>query len=183
MYAWNMLGLDTLERIGVDYGRGDAFDNLPFELRCGPKVSPYYLGKKSDKTLYLYPEHLKLLYDRFKAANPRGVILVAGDGFDDYAPPGYTEKELEKLEEDRKIFVSLFLTDESLGYPHARKYLPEMFAPGMMEKMTADPWLDVDLLGKAIKEGAVPDGPGDSSRWSPEWRAYCDRLIASGEYK
>jgi hypothetical protein len=183
MYAWSLLGLDTLERIGIDYGRGDAYDALPFELRPGPKITPYYLGRPPGKLLFLYPEHLKLVYDRLRAANPKGVVLVAGEGFEKYAPPGLTKKELDKLEEERKIFVDPFMTDATLGYPHARKYLPELFEPGMIDRMAADPWLDILLLGKAIKEGAVPDGPSESSRWSPEWRAYCDRLIASGNSK
>jgi hypothetical protein len=50
----------------------------------------------------------------------------------------------------------------------------------MIDKMAADPWLNVRLLVKAKKEGAVPSALGDLARWSPEWRAYCDRLIASG---
>jgi hypothetical protein len=178
-----MIGLNTLERISVDYGRGDAFDRLPWDLRAGPTIWHSDMGGDSDKVLFLYPDHLKLLYDRFEKANPKGVALVAGDGFDAYAPPGHTIKELDKLEEERKIFVNLFMTDAALGYPHARKYLPELFEPGLIDQMAADPWLNVKLLGKAIKEGHVPDEPGNSSRWSPEWRAYCDRLVASGEYK
>lgn len=183
MYSWNMLGLDTLELIGVDYGRGKSFENLPFEMRPGPKIWLCDLGIKSDKLLYLYPEHLNLLYERFKAANPKGVVFGPDDFEEDYAPAGYSKKELDKLEEDRKIFVNLFLTDENQGYPHARKYLPELFEPETLCKMAADPWLNVDLLGQAEKEAKVPFAPGESSRWSPEWRAYCDRLLASREYK
>ncbi len=179
MYSWDMLGLDTLETIDVGEGRSE----LPLEMRAGPKVWHCELGGDSNKLFYLYPEHLKLLYDRFKQANPKGVVFGPENSFDEYAPPGLTKREMDKLQEDRKIFVSLFLTDEGSGYPHARKYLPELFEPGTIDKMAADPWLNVHLLGEAIKTGDVPAGSGDSSRWSPEWRAYCDRLIASGEYK
>ena len=105
------------------------------------------------------------------------------DSFDEYAPPGLTRKELDKLQAERKIFVNLFLTDPEAGYPHARKYLPELFEPGMIDKMAADPWLNVRLLGEARKKRIVATASGDAARWSPEWRAYCDRLIASGEYK
>ena len=184
MYSWNMLGLNTLETIGVDYGRGDAFQALPFELRAGPKICSGDVGGVGSKILFLYPEHLKLLYDRFKVANPKGLVFGRSDSsFNEYAPPGLTEMEINKLEEEHKIFVDLFSTDAHLGCPYAKKYLPELFEPGMVDKMAADAWLNVKLLGKAIREGQVPAGPGESSRWSPEWRAYCDRLIASGEYK
>jgi hypothetical protein len=178
-----MLGLNTSERIGIDYGGGKDFENAPFEGHPGPKIWLSDLGEESDKILYLYPEHLKLLYERFKAANPKGVIFGAQDFFDDYAPAGYSKKELDRLEEERKIFVDLFKTDASKGYPHARKYLPELFEPETIGTMAADPWLNVDLLGEAEKEGKVPLARGESSRWSLEWRAYCDRLLASGQYK
>lgn len=184
MYSWNMLGLDTLEMISIDYGKGEAFENLPFELRPGPTIDPADFGKRSFKMLFLYPEHLSLLYRRFKEANPKGVIFIASD--DDltpFAPPGLAKKELDKLEEERKIFVSLFSTDASSGYPHVRRYLPELFEPGVIEKMAADPWLDSHLLAAAIEEGIVPRTAGESARWSPEWRTYCDKLMASGRHK
>jgi hypothetical protein len=179
MRSFEMFGLDTFESIHLSDARGE----MPLELRPGPKVWHCDFGGDSDKLLYLYPEHLSLLYERFRAANPKGIVFGPEGSFDDYAPSDLSREELEKLREERKIFVSLFLTDEDLGYPHARKYLPELFEPGMIDKMVADPWLNVRLLGKAEKEGAVPSASGDAARWSPEWRAYCDRLIASGEYK
>jgi hypothetical protein len=184
MYSWNMLGLNTLETIGVDYGRGDAFQALPFELRAGPKICSGEMGGEGSKILFLYPAHLKPLYDRFKAANPKGLVFGRSDSsFNEYAPPGLSKKDIDALQEERKIFVDLFNTDAHLGCPHAKKYLPELFESGIVDKMAADPWLNVRLLGKAIREGRVPDGPGESPRWSPEWRAYCDRLIASGAHK
>ena len=180
MRTLNMFGRDTFEIVTID---DDGRRVPPLETCGGPKIWSSDLGASSHKLLYLYPEHLKLLYDRFKAANPKGVVIGPENSFDEYAPPGRTEAELNKLEEERKIFVDLFLTDEEQGYPHARKYLPELFEPGMIDKMAADPWLNVRLLGQAVKEDAVPAGPGKSNRWSPEWRAYCDNVVASGEYK
>jgi hypothetical protein len=182
MYSWNMLGLDTLEMISVDYGKGEAFENLPFELRPGPTIDPTDFGKRPFKMLFLYPEHLDLLYRRFKQANPKGIVFIASDDdFTPFAPPGLTKKELDKLEEERKIFVNIFSTDASLGCPHVRKYLPELFEPGTIEEMAADPWLDSHLLATALEKGIVPRNPGESSRWSSEWRAYCNDLKASGQ--
>jgi hypothetical protein len=180
MMSLYMLGLDTFETMELsEYWR----TQLPLELYAGPKIWPDALGKDSDKTLYLYPEQLKLLYERFKAANPKGVVLTADAGVSEYAPPGLSRQELDRMEEEHEIFVDLFLTEEELGYPHARKYLPELFAPGVIDKMDADPWLNVHLLGQAEREGHVPKELGDLARWSPGWRAYCDRLLASGIYK
>ena len=179
MHSWLMFGRDTLETL--DLSDGDRA--MPLKSRPGPKVHSGDLGGDPDKLLYLYPEHLALLYSRFRDANPKGVVYGPEDSFDEYAPPGLTRKELDKLQAERKIFVNLFLTDPEAGYPHARKYLPELFEPGMIDKMAADPWLNVRLLGEARKKRIVPTASGDAARWSPEWRAYCDRLIASGEYK
>jgi hypothetical protein len=179
MYSWNMLGLDTLERITIGEGGGD----LPLELREGPKVWHCDLGGNSDKLLYLYPSHLKLLYERFKEANPKGVVSGAGDFFDAYAPPGLAAEKLDKLEEEGKIFVNIFYKDPEHGYPHARKYLPELLEPALIDRMAADPWLNVRLLDKAEKEGRVPKELGEAARWSPEWRAYCDKLLSAGDYK
>ena len=180
MRTLKIFGIDTLETITID---DDGRRTPPLETCGGPKIWLCDLGVSSEKLLYLYPEHLKLLYERFKAANPKGVILGPENSFDEYAPPGLSEAELNELEEEGRIFVDLFHSDSEQGYPHARKYLPELFEPGVIDKMAADPWLDAHLLGRAIREGAAPAELGDSVRWSPEWRAYCDRLIASGEYK
>jgi hypothetical protein len=73
------------------------------------------------------------------------------------------------------MFVCLDTTDEQHGYPFLRPFLPEIFESEMVRRMEADPWLDVKLLGKATAEGQVPERRDYHPRWSPEWRAYCDR--------
>jgi hypothetical protein len=182
--AHYLIGLDTLEVLGVGTGRGKDFDAMPLEHREGPKIFSYFFGFFPGPVLYLYPEQLQLLYKRFKEANPSGIVSGTGDLFyRQYAPGHLTNQEIENLENEGKIFVHLFDEEEPHPYPHLKKYLPELFEPGIVEKMRSDPWLHVHLLGQAIREGAVPNGPGETSRWSPEWRAYCDRLIASGEHK
>jgi hypothetical protein len=182
--AHYMIGLDTLEVLGVGTGRGKEFDAMSLDQREGPKISSYYFGFQPGRVLYLYPEQLDLLYKRFTAANPSGVVAGTGDLFyREYAPKNLSQEAIENMENQGKIFVHLFDEYPPHPYPYVRKYLPELFEPGVVEKMHRDPWLNVHLLGQAVKEGFVPDGPGETSRWFPEWRAYCDRLIASGEYK
>jgi len=183
MREWHLLGLNTLELIHVDNDYSDVFKSLPPELQLGPQIHTYYLGMKPGKSLFVYPEHLKLLYDRFTTANPKGVVMLRDDEEYNYAPPGLIEEEVLKLDEEGKIFVDLFISDAPDGYPYARKYLPEVFEPQMLAKMEADPWLDTDLLRKVREEGIVPGRPGWSRRWSPEWRAYCDRLAAGESQK
>lgn len=180
----NLIGLDTLEIIGVGDGRGDDFDAMPIEQREGPKISSYYFGFQPGRVLYLYPEQLDLLYKRFKEANPSGVVSGSGDLFYwEYAPKDLTREEIHDLENEGEMFVHIFDPNAREPYPRVRKYLPELFELGVVEKMHADPWLNVQLLGQAVKEGAVSTGPGESNRWFPEWRAYCDKLLASGEYR
>lgn len=183
-YMFNLLGLDTFDILGVGYGRGEEFDAMPLQKREGPKIWSRFFGVNPSKVLYLYPEQLELLYKRFAAANPSGVRPGAGDRFyRDFAPKHLSPAEVARLEDEGKIFVHVFDEGMQYGYPHVRKYLPELFDPGVVDKMHSDPWLQVHLLGQAIQAGEVPERPGAASRWSPEWRAYCDRLIASGAYK
>ena len=93
MYSWAMCGLDTLETITMakTMGGWPCPSNVAEDQRFGRPHSVEAGGK----TLYLYPEHLKLLYERFKDANPKGVVLGPENSFDEYALPGLTEKELE----------------------------------------------------------------------------------------
>ncbi|ARN82181.1 hypothetical protein [Methylocystis bryophila] len=183
-HMFNLLGLDTFDILGVGYGGGREFEAMPLAQREGPKIWSRFFGVRPSRVLYLSPEQLDLLYNRFAAANPKGVVSGAGDDFyRAFAPDHLTRQEVDRLEDEGKIFIHVFDEEMQHGFPHVRRYLPELFEPGVVEKMHRDPWLHVHLLGQAIREGVVPDGPGESSRWSPEWRAYCDRLIASGEYK
>jgi hypothetical protein len=176
-YMHNLLGLDTLEILGVGYGRGEEFDAMPLEQREGPKIWSNIFGEQTGEVLYLYPEQLGLLYKRFAVANPTGIVAGSGDKFyGAYAPKQFMPDQVRRMEDEAKIFVHIFHEQAKHGYPHVRKYLPELFEPGVVEKKHRDPWLHVHLLGQAIWEGAVPDGPGETSRWSPEWRAYCDKL-------
>ena len=166
--------------MSLDKGHSAAYARLPPEQRLGVFILTDFLGFDPSKCLFLYPEHLKLLYDRFIAANPKGVVEILDDQEYYYAPPGLSDEQIDRLQEERKIFVDLFLTDSELGYPFARNYLPELFEPDTIQRMTHDPWLDALLLRKAKDGGAVPDDDWATARWSPEWRAYCDRLIAEG---
>lgn len=179
MNSYELFGPDTMEIITAGEGKGD----YSFDERGGPEIWSGVFGLNPGKLLYLYPDHLKLLYDRFATANPSGLLEGWAGTFDDYLPPGMTKEERDRLEDEGELFVDIFPACEETDYPRARKYLPELFEPGVIEKMAADPWLDATLLGKAIREGAVPARLCDAARWSPEWRAYCDRLIASGAYK
>jgi len=84
-----------------------------------------------------------------------------------------------RMMEERRGFPVIDLTDEDLGHPQLRAYLPEIFEPEAVRQMRADPWVDSWLLAEAIKNGYVPDRRDYHPRWSPEWRAYCDRVLAA----
>jgi hypothetical protein len=179
MMCWHLLGLDTLELIEL----GEGIERDPLEMRGGPTISYDDFGGNSDKILFLRPDHLKLLYERFKAANPKGAVIVTENGYYEHIPPGMSFEQCNKLENEGKIFLELFLDDLEHVLPRLREYLPELFEPGVIDQMAADPWLNLHLLHRAMEQGFVPMEKGDGARWSPEWRAYCDRLIASGEDK
>jgi len=171
-----LFGKDTLKTIDVSYG-GPYRSKWNLEQHPGPEVRPcYLLGQQGTGPFYyLYPEHLELLYERFRRDNPSGVELMDDNEIDLRYAKGLDPETYDRLLDERKIFVGLDSTDEELGYPHLRPYLPEIFEPEMVRRMEADPWLDAWLLQAAIAKGQVPDRRDYHPRWSPEWRAYCER--------
>jgi hypothetical protein len=76
--------------------------------------------------------------------------------------------------------VNLTFTNEDAGYPHLKKYLPEIFDGKVIEKMASNPWLDVHLLGRAIAKKIVPSTLEFSPRWSHEWKKYADEMSLGG---
>ena len=173
---------DSTQMLSVSYG-GAYRAKWSLEQHPGPKVMTLALRGQEEGVSplrYLYPQHLELLYARFRQNNPGRVELIDED---DVIYPAMRELGIEtvdRLTEERKMFVTLDYTDEELGYPYLRPFLPEIFEPEMIRRMEADPWLDVHLLGDAMRSGHVPHRRDYHERWSPEWRAYCDRLPAAG---
>lgn len=179
--SYEYFGVDTLTSILVGDGRG-AWRRWSLMDHEGPMFDLQYLGYGKSKVVYLPPAMLATLYDRFKSANPGGVDLHSdcSEG-EAIALKRFREEELDLLFDQRKVLLSI--NGEPLaGYPHMRPYLPELFERETMELLASDPWLDAGLLRHAERLGAAGGGiPPDlwvdrSSRWSPEWRAYCDRL-------
>ncbi len=168
-----LFGKDTLEEIGVSYG-GLYRESWSLQQHPGPSLLAKALGGRQDRSCYLYPQHLELLYARFGQANPGGVELGSDSLIEHKYSQGMSPDIVEQLYEKRKMFVALESTDEDLGYPHLKPYLPEIFAPEMVAIMQADPWLNARLLVQAIAQGDVPDRRDFHPRWSQEWRSYCD---------
>lgn len=191
MWSFCLYGKNSKEEIPIGYGpRLMVHWSLPFFP--GPTVWANFLGHPERKLVFLPPDLLELLYSRFGAANPDGIVIgELGELEARFSPEGKTALEIEGLYEARKLFVSLTLTDEEQGYPHLRRYLPEVFDQPRLLEMVADPWLDVQLLdavaptlplgdeagGEADAHGYRPVSPqGRSERWWPQWRTYCDEL-------
>lgn len=172
-----LFGSDTLQMIGVSFG-GAYRARWNLEQHPGPKLlTSVLLGvKKVSPIRYLYPQQLELLYERFRRANPGGVELADQDEVDGRYIRALGHEMFDRLMAERKLLAVLDLTDEDLGYPHLRPYLPEVFEPETVRRMEVDPWLDVELLGEAMRSGKVPCRRDYHPRWSPEWRAYCDRV-------
>ncbi|MFM9923124.1 hypothetical protein VLK31_09055 [Variovorax sp. H27-G14] len=172
-----LYGRDTSELIHLDQGRGADWMDWSVEQFGGPVILLYLLrpGEKF-KISYLYSEHLKLLYSRFAEANPLGVEIGKNSWYErKYPLVDFPENEGKgKIAE--KPCVILSMTDEDAGYPHLKKYLPEIFDEEVVAKMTVDPWLDVHLLGEAISKGIIKENPVCSPRWTSDWLNYCDNL-------
>lgn len=175
-----LFGKNTLEEVELGYGALYR-ERWMLEQHAGPRLMYGELGGKSPKVGYLYPAHLGLLYERFGRANPDGLLMDVDDRIEAQyeREHGLTRQQADELTAQRRLFVTLTNTDEDLGYPHLKRYLPEIFLPEVVAAMEGDPWLDANLLVRAIGRGEVPDSRERHPRWSPEWRMYCDRLKSS----
>ncbi|MET3494694.1 hypothetical protein [Variovorax boronicumulans] len=172
-----LYGRDTLELIYLDQGRGDDWMDWSAERFGGPVMLLNLLSPGEDsKIVYLYPEHLKKLYSRFAGANPSGVEIGKNSWYERKYPLADFLNHEGETRHARSPYVNLSMTDEEAGYPHLKKYLPEIFDKEIVAKMATDPWLDMRLLGEAIGKGLVKPNPHCSPRWTVDWQNYCDDL-------
>jgi hypothetical protein len=91
------------------------------------------MGRSANKRVYLYPQHLSLLYDRFMQANPEGTEIEIDGAYEEkWVPPNLSPADVEELRERREVFVDLILTDEGEGYPHrVRRHPAHHRRPGL----------------------------------------------------
>jgi hypothetical protein len=124
------------------------------------------------KQVYLPKDLLEKLYASFALANPKGTRIVFGEEYEDYAPPGLTQEEKERLCEENKLFANI--PGDIARYPRLRELLPELDDPAVRERLAADPALDLGLMSRAAyQEGALSLEYGPRhKRWLPEWDAY-----------
>jgi hypothetical protein len=171
--GFDLLGLDTLEL--VDLGHEKAASNV---LRGwglhdfgGPRLDLRDLrATKHSKLVYLPKDLLEKLYARFALANPKGTRIVTESQLDDYAPPGLTEEDEDRLHQEGKLFLQI---PGYAGYPRLRELLTELDDPAVRERLASDPALDLDLISRATLEGALPREYGPRHwRWLPQWEAY-----------
>lgn len=176
-------GSDTLTSILVCTGGRGAWRRWSLMDHEGPFFRLEYLGYPRKRCVYLPPDLLEILYERFAAANPSGAFLHSdfSEG-EAIALERYSEETLDELYDQRKVLFSVNVDLDHEGYPHMRTYLPELFEPSVIERLANDPWLDLDLFGKAQELGVEKGGISPylwvdrAARWSPEWREYCDKL-------
>ncbi|MBW8832302.1 MAG: hypothetical protein JF606_23420 [Burkholderiales bacterium] len=169
-HSFNLFGKDTYELLPVGYGLREM-DSWPLEAHSGPLLWLSLLGGEGRKIVYLPQDLLKLLYERFIAANPSGTSIDINDmAIAKFAPQNLTEKELNELINEGKLFLDIVNSEEDEGYPHLKKYLPELNSPEVIAAMGRDRSIDRDLLSKALANGAVPDTKTMDPRWTAEWK-------------
>jgi hypothetical protein len=130
---------------------------LRANLTSGPVLDLATLeAVKHRKLVYLPKDLLEKLYARFALANPKGTRIVAGSQFEDYAPPGLTRVDKDRLYEEGKMFANIL--GDIAGEPRLRELLPELDDPAVLERRAADPALDFKLMARANLEGALSRG-------------------------
>ena len=166
-----LLGLDTLELIDVGYEKSPALNWGLLDHR-GPVIDLALLGLGPEPMQVMLPaDLLEQLYGRFADANPKGTVMVTDENYQQYAPPGLTEEDIERLVEEGELFP--LITWDKTGYPLLVRYLPELLRPEVIRRLADDPELDPALLARAFAAGALPKTYGDRHwRWRPEWPAY-----------
>lgn len=184
-----LYGHDTKEEVSIGYGP-QVMRQWSLEKFPGPYFFTDWLGLPERKLIFLPPDILQLLYARFRAANPSGVSIAEISELEGRFAPDLTVSQCDELYDQRKLFVGIADTDAAQGYPHLRRYMPELFDLQQLEVLATDPWLDAELLAK-VAPTLRPDGEaggvseqgyriispqGRSERWWPQWRAYCDAL-------
>lgn len=180
-YSYYLLGLDTLELIGLGDEKNAAMKWGVWDHE-GPIIDLRLLGYGAEpKDVMLPKPMLEKLYKRFAEANPKGTKIVMGEGYREYAPPGLTKREISDLEEEEKLF---FLLDMDTSYsrlgdpnriPRLCEYLPELLDQETLTQLAGDPEIDQSLMNQAYRDGALSRlyGPRHK-RWSPEWAAYVE---------
>jgi hypothetical protein len=169
--SYSLLGLDTLERIVIGDEKSAAAGWGLWDHQ-GPVLNLVLLGGTPDnRWVMLSKDMLEKLYDRFAAANPKGTVLVWGQGYEKYAPPGLSRDDLERMEENGELFAPISYGED--GFRRLRELLPELTDPTVLARLATDPALDAELMDQARQEGALSDRYGPRhQRWSPEWDAY-----------
>ncbi|WP_395351207.1 hypothetical protein [Variovorax sp. UC122_21] len=181
-YYW---GHDTLTKIHVGSGR-IAWVRWGLMDHAGPFFHFDSSKASTSRYAYLPPDLLELLYGRFRMDNPSGTTSSVNDLFEaGLREQGrFTEQEMDEMYDRREALFSIDVEKSDEGYPHVHPYLPELFEPATVRRLTSDPWLDMSLLQRA--EFLGPDRGGirhdlwvdGSARWSVEWRAFCDQLTS-----
>lgn len=181
--SYYYFGVDTLNSILVCNGGRGAWRRWSLMDHEGPYFRLEYLGYSRKRCVYLPPDLLRLLYQRFAAANPSGAHLHSSfEEGEAIALERYGEERLDDLYDQKKVLFNIDLELDDEGYPRMRPYLPELFEPAVIERLANDPWLDLELFNKAQALGVEKGGISPnlwvdrSARWSPEWREYCDKL-------
>jgi hypothetical protein len=167
MGSFCLLGLDTLELIAVGDEKSPAL-SWPLMDHCGPVLHLFGLGAKKDKIVMMPKDLLEILYQRFAALNPKGAVLVAGEGYWKYAPPGMGKEEAFRLADEGKLFQDI--TDDGNFYPRLREIMPELTQPDVLAHLASDPELDYQLMMRSTSSAYGPR----HWRWLPEWAAYVE---------
>lgn len=169
--SFDLLGLDTLELIDLGDEKSAALAWGLYDF-AGPSLDLRTLGVTAhSKRVYLPTDLLSMLYTRFAVVNPKGTRIVAGTQFEDFAPAGLTEEEKDRLCDEDKLFASI--PGDTARYPRLRELLPELDDLAVRERLMSDSALDLELMSRAYREGALPQKYGSRHwRWLPEWDTY-----------
>jgi hypothetical protein len=167
----NWYGADTTHYVSLGLGLPD----WSVEAYQGPVLHSKMFGRRPSRIVMMPQALLDVFYQRLGSKNPSGMSILTFEECEYRArPPGMSVEEFNLRAENYEMLLDVFDPVHQKDWHLLREYLPEIFAPGVLAQLMADPCLNGNLLGWAMARGIVVRNREHDPRWSPAWLELCN---------
>ena len=182
--SYNYVELNTFNEIRLGAG-SQHWKHWGIMDHAGIIIDLMYLGFKESKKCFLPAYLLRNLYSNFDNKFQYGGILFAGDWYELIAEKYYSLDKADDLYERNIGFIPINYKDEEEGYPFLIPLLPELNDLSVIDSISNDPTLNVELFYKTL-DNKLLGGNVDNQiiykyrhpRWSEEWLMYCKKIMS-----
>ncbi|VEG13738.1 hypothetical protein [Moraxella cuniculi] len=144
----------------------------------GVIVDLSYLGPYKRKKCYLPFGLLKKLYENFDSFHNYNCLILEENMCSIMETRFFSEEYCDENYENKLGFFSIDHTDDEMGYPFLLPFLPELNDHSIIQSLSIDPLLDVELFYNFVNKNQLilKDFKFRHIRWSQEWFNYCYRI-------